>query len=95
MGRDEDYDDRDGDERKRRRPRPMDLDEDADEPSSLPPRRLVGVGGVLFCSSLRAANSAVQEAAAGAVFATFFLGMYVLVRCVEKFLLSAEQLRGK
>lgn len=43
------------------------------------------VGGFLFVSALAGATGAPQEAAAGAVFATVFIGAYVFARIVEKF----------
>jgi len=42
------------------------------------------VGGLLFLMTLAGSESAPQEAAAGAVFSTFFIGAYALARCVEK-----------
>ncbi len=43
------------------------------------------LGGLLFCSSISKKDiSAIQEAAAGAVFSTVFIGLYVLARCLEK-----------
>jgi hypothetical protein len=45
---------------------------------------VVVVGIVLFTRAFMLAADANQEAAAGLVFATFFLGAYVLARCGEK-----------
>jgi hypothetical protein len=42
------------------------------------------IGGLLFCLALADANGAPQQMAAGAVFATCFIGAYVLARIVEK-----------
>jgi hypothetical protein len=42
------------------------------------------IGGLLFCLALADANGAPQQEAAGAVFATCFIGAYVLARIVEK-----------
>lgn len=44
----------------------------------------VGGGGLLFISAIKNANSAPQEAAAGAIFSTAFIGLYVVARCIEK-----------
>lgn len=44
----------------------------------------VCAGGILFIMSLTESESAVQQGAAGAVFAAGFVGVYVLARCVEK-----------
>jgi hypothetical protein len=45
---------------------------------------VVLVGFVLFTRAFLSANQPEEEAAAGAVFATFFIGAYVLARCGEK-----------
>ncbi len=45
---------------------------------------VVLVGVVLFTRAFLAAKNATEEAAAGAVFSTFFIGAYVLARCGEK-----------
>jgi hypothetical protein len=45
---------------------------------------VVLVGMVLFTRAFLVAESAADEAAAAAVFATFFIGAYVLARCGEK-----------
>lgn len=50
------------------------------------------LGGVLFILALRSANGAPQEAAAGAVFSTVFIGLYVLVRCVEKIIAGVTKI---
>ncbi len=42
------------------------------------------LGGLLFLITLAGSESAPQEAAAGAVFATFFIGAYAFARAVEK-----------
>jgi len=55
----------------------------------------VACGGLLFCGSLSKAQSAPQEAALGAVFSTVFIGLYIIIRCVEKFAASLERLRSK
>ena len=44
----------------------------------------IGVGLLLFIAGISAAQSAPQEAAAGAIFATLFIAAYVLARSVEK-----------
>ena len=44
----------------------------------------IGVGLLLFITGISAAQSAPQEAAAGAIFATLFIAAYVLARSVEK-----------
>lgn len=45
----------------------------------------ITLGGMLFCSAImKKDNSAVQEAAAGAIFSTVFIGLYILTRCLEK-----------
>ncbi len=45
---------------------------------------VVLVGMVLFTRAFLAAEDATAEASAAAVFATFFIGAYVLARCGEK-----------
>jgi hypothetical protein len=45
---------------------------------------VVLVGVVLFTLAFLRAENAGEEAAAGAVFSTFFIGAYVLARCGEK-----------
>ncbi len=45
---------------------------------------VVLVGMVLFTRAFLTAETPAQEAAAAAVFATFFIGAYVLARCGEK-----------
>jgi hypothetical protein len=45
---------------------------------------VVLAGVVLFTRAFLAAKSPAEEAAAGAVFSTFFIGAYVLARCGEK-----------
>lgn len=45
---------------------------------------VVLVGMVLFTRAFLAADSPTAEASAAAVFATFFIGAYVLARCGEK-----------
>lgn len=45
---------------------------------------IVLVGAVLFTRAFLAAKDATEEAAAGAVFSTFFIGAYVLARAGEK-----------
>jgi hypothetical protein len=45
---------------------------------------IVLIGAVLFTRAFLAANGAAEEAAAGAVFSTFFIGAYVLARAGEK-----------
>lgn len=46
---------------------------------------LAVVGGAgLFVYMLNESQSAVHEAAAGSMVSTFFIGAYVLARCVEK-----------
>ena len=45
---------------------------------------IVLAGTVLFARAFLAAESPSEEAAAGAVFSTFFIGAYVLARCGEK-----------
>jgi hypothetical protein len=42
------------------------------------------LGGCCFVRAVSGANGAPQEAAAGAVFATVFIGAYVFARIVEK-----------
>ncbi len=54
----------------------------------------VGCGGLLFCAALGKAQSAPQEAALGAVFATVFVALYVLTRCVDQVLDGAERVRS-
>lgn len=51
------------------------------------------LGGLLFFASLRAAGSAVQEAAAGALFSTVFIALYVVARCIEKLTAASQRLR--
>ena len=72
-----------------------------------PKLRLVGVvawagllaatalGGLLFVVAVAASKSAPQEAAAGAIFSTFFIGTYVFVRCVEKLIAGYERIHAK
>jgi hypothetical protein len=55
----------------------------------------IALGGLAFVAALGEARSAPQEAAAGAVFSTGFIGLYVLARCVEKGLAAVVQLRAK
>ena len=43
------------------------------------------LGGFLFVLSENAAESAIQQAAAGAFFSTVFIAAYVLARAIEKF----------
>jgi hypothetical protein len=45
---------------------------------------VVLAGVVLFTRSFMGAKDPAEEAAAGAVFSTFFIGAYVLARCGEK-----------
>jgi hypothetical protein len=45
---------------------------------------IVLIGAVLFTRAFLEAQDATQEAAAGAVFSTFFIGAYVLARAGEK-----------
>src|SRR5262249_40367705 len=45
---------------------------------------VVLVGMVLFTRAFLKAETAAEEASAAAVFATFFIGAYVLARCGEK-----------
>jgi hypothetical protein len=45
---------------------------------------VVLVGMVLFTRAFLTAETAAEEASAAAVFATFFIGAYVLARCGEK-----------
>ncbi len=45
---------------------------------------VVLVGVVLFTRAFLVAKDAAEEAAAGVVFSTFFIGAYVLARCGEK-----------
>ena len=45
---------------------------------------VVLAGGVLFTRAFMIAKDPTEEAAAGAVFSTFFIGAYVLARCGEK-----------
>lgn len=59
---------------------------------------IVLVGAVLFTRAFLAAKDAAQEAAAGAVFGTFFIGAYVLARAGEKLsrlLVTAARRRPK
>ena len=55
----------------------------------------IASGGLMFCNLLSKATSAPQEAAAGAVFSTFFIGLYILVRCVEKIVATVDRLSSK
>jgi|GEM_PF-7001073 len=55
----------------------------------------VACGGLLFCSSLGRSESAPQEAAAGAIFSTIFIGLYISVRCIEKILQGVERVKPK
>jgi hypothetical protein len=58
---------------------------------------VVLAGIVLFTRAFLIAKDPAEEAAAGAVFATFFLGAYVLARCGEKLsrlLLAVSRKRG-
>ena len=45
---------------------------------------VVLAGVILFTRAFLIANGPAEEAAAGAVFSTFFIGAYVLARCGEK-----------
>jgi type IV pilus assembly protein PilA len=59
---------------------------------------IVLAGAVLFARAFLAAQSPSEEAAAGAVFSTFFIGAYVLARCGEKLsrlLLSMHRRRSR
>ena len=56
---------------------------------------LTAGGGVMFLSALSKATSAIQEAAAGAVFGAGFVALYVLVRCVEKVAAALVRLKGE
>jgi drug/metabolite transporter (DMT)-like permease len=47
---------------------------------------VVVLGGLLFFAMLNAAETAIQVASAGAMFSTIFIGVYIIARCVEKFL---------
>lgn len=55
----------------------------------------VACGGLLFCNALSRSQSAPQEAAAGAIFATVFIALYILARCVDSFLENADRAREK
>ena len=55
----------------------------------------IGCGGLLFIWTLKEANGAPQEAAAGAIFSTTFIGLYVIVRCIEKLAVAVERLQSK
>ena len=55
----------------------------------------VGGGGLLFLATLSKANGAPQEAAAGAIFSTAFIGLYVIVRCIEKLAAATERMQSK
>jgi hypothetical protein len=46
---------------------------------------VVVLGGLLFLGSLGQAETAIQQASAGAMFSTIFIGVYILARCIEKF----------
>jgi hypothetical protein len=48
--------------------------------------------GFVFLTALKQAESAIQEAALGAVFSTGFIGLYIVVRCVEKVIAGLDQL---
>lgn len=48
--------------------------------------------GLVFLTALKQAESAIQEAALGAVFSTGFIGLYVVARCVEKVIAGLDQL---
>lgn len=52
-------------------------------------------GGLLFCSAIGRSESAPQDAAAGAIFSTIFIGLYISVRCIEKILQGVERVRPK
>ena len=59
---------------------------------------VVLVGAVLFTRAFLAAASASEEAAAGAVFTTFFVGAYVLARAgdrLSRILLAAARRRSR
>lgn len=43
-----------------------------------------GIGTLLLFGAISAANGAPQEAAAGAIFASFFIAGYIIVRSIEK-----------
>ena len=45
---------------------------------------VVVIGGLAFFASLSQAETVMQEAAAGAIFSTIFIGAYILARCIEK-----------
>jgi hypothetical protein len=51
-------------------------------------------GGALFAVSLGGSESAVQQAAAGAVFGGAFVGLYVAARCVEKVAAAIDRIRS-
>ena len=55
----------------------------------------VGGGGLLFLEAIASAKSAPQEAAAGAVYSTIFIGLYILARCVEKLTAALERTRSR
>jgi hypothetical protein len=52
-------------------------------------------GGLVFMASLGNANGAPQETALGAVFSTAFIGLYILVRCVEKIIAGIDRMQSK
>jgi predicted Zn finger-like uncharacterized protein len=55
----------------------------------------VGFVGLAFLGSLSNANGAPQEAAIGAVCSTFFIGLYIAARCIEKLAAAIERMRAK
>jgi hypothetical protein len=52
-------------------------------------------GGVLFATEVGQVRSAPEQAAFGVTFSTGFIGLYVLVRCFEKFLDGIDRVRAK
>ncbi len=55
----------------------------------------IGGGGAFFLLTVVSANGAPQEAAAGAIFSTIFIGLYVIVRCIEKLTAAIERMQSK
>jgi hypothetical protein len=52
-------------------------------------------GGLLFRMNLQDSRSHPETAAIAAVYATNFIALYIVARCIEKFLNSAERARGE
>lgn len=55
----------------------------------------IGLGAILFVVALKDSKSVIEEASIAAIFSAAFIGLYVIVRCIEKFVASLERLLSK